>query len=60
MVTDIENKLLFTRIKSLLTRKLNNNEISEDDYCNEMNKLSALYEIVMLDIYNKLKILYNN
>lgn len=60
MVTDIENKLLFTRIKSLLTRKLNNNEISEDDYYNEINKLSTLYENTMLDIYNKLKILYSN
>lgn len=60
IVTDIENKLVFTRTKTLLTRKLNSNDITEQEYDNEKQKLSILYENAMINIYNKLKSIYCN
>lgn len=55
IVTDIENKSSFTRIKQILTRKLTNNEISEEDYENEKIKYNTLYIRKMKDIYETIK-----
>ena len=58
IITDIENKLVFTRTKNILTRKFNNNEISEHEYNLQKMELSLIYKNVMFDIYNKLILYY--
>lgn len=55
MVSDIERKMCFTRIKQYLTRALNNNEIDEDVYEREKSKFGKLYEIRMNEIYEELR-----
>lgn len=47
IITDIESKLCFTRIKHNLTRDLNQGDISEEEYNNQ----KYMYE----KIYRKLK-----
>lgn len=55
IVTSIENKYGFTRIKQMITRNINNNNISDDELNNKINKYSKLYNIKMENIYNKLR-----
>ena len=57
-VTDIERKLGFTRIKTCLTRKYNNEEISEKEYNSEKKRYQKLYEGKIKSIYEKLKTIY--
>ena len=54
-VTEIENRLCFTRIKTSLTKKFNNEEISEKEYINEKKKYQDIYENKMKNIYEKLR-----
>tara|TARA_Y100000389_G_C17425998_1_gene499560 strand:+ start:379 stop:1272 length:894 start_codon:yes stop_codon:yes gene_type:complete len=55
IVTDIENKMGFTRIKQSLTRKLNNSEITEEEYIQEQVKYGKKYINKMNEIYSTLK-----
>lgn len=55
IVTDIEHKLAFSRIKQILTRRLNNGEISDTDYQQEKIKIGEVYIKKMFDIYELLK-----
>ena len=55
IVTSIEQKIGFTRIKTNLTRKFNNEEISEEIYLSEKKKYEKLYEEKMKSIYEQLK-----
>ncbi len=56
IVTDIESKLGFKRIKQILTRKLKNNKITEEEYSQQKIEIGRLYVIKMYEIYNKLKL----
>ena len=49
IVTNIENKLGFTRIKQLLTRKIN--QLSEEEYEAQRNHYQTIYEEKMKSIY---------
>ncbi len=60
IVTSIEQKTGFTRIKSMLTRKYNNGDISEDKYNDEKKRYQAIYELKMKSIYEELKNRYSN
>jgi hypothetical protein len=55
IITDIERKLGFTRIKQTLTYKLNQNEITEEDYNKQTLHYQNIYEKKMITIYNNLK-----
>jgi len=55
IVTDIEHKLGFTRIKQTLTRKLNQSEISEEEYNTQTLYYEKIYEEKMNYIYKELK-----
>jgi len=55
IVTDVEHKLEFTRIKQTLTRHLNQNEITEKEYIEQTLIYQNIYEEKMKDIYEKLK-----
>lgn len=55
IVTDIERKLNFTRIKQNITRKLNMNEITQEDYDLMSVRYQAIYEIKMLEIYEAMR-----
>lgn len=55
IVTDIENKLCFTRIKQQLTRKLNNSEITNGEYRHQKIKIGEIYVRKIYEIYNELK-----
>jgi len=55
IVTDIERKLCFTRIKQTLTRKLNQNEITEEEYNEQTMYYQKIYEEKMKFIYVELK-----
>lgn len=55
IVTSIEQKIGFTRIKTNLTRKFNNEEISEQTYSSEKKKYEKIYEEKMKSIYEQLK-----
>lgn len=59
IVTDIESKLGFTRIKQTLTRKLNNKEITDEEYENQKIDNGELYIKKMKEIYIKLKLTLN-
>ena len=50
-VTDIEHKLGFTRIKQLLTRQLNQYEITQDEYDKTASIYQQLYEEKMKQVY---------
>ena len=56
VVTDIENNLGFTRIKQILTRKLNNCEMSEEEYSQQKTEIGEIYIKKMYEIYNELKL----
>lgn len=58
IVTCIEQKTGFTRIKSNLTRKYNSEEITEEQYNFEKKKYQILYEEKMKSIYEQLKNVY--
>lgn len=55
IITSIEQKIGFTRIKSNLTRKYNNEEISIEEYNSEKKKYENIYEEKMKSIYEQLK-----
>ena len=55
IVTDIEHKLGFTRIKQSLTRKLNQNELTEEEYNNQILYYQKIYEEKLKHIYDELK-----
>jgi len=55
IVTSIEQKTGFTRIKSCLTRKYNNGDITEEKYNEEKKKYQFIYELKMKSIYGELK-----
>ena len=56
IVTDIENKIGFTRIKQLLTKNFNNNKISLTYYEEQLTVLKNMYEEKMTQIYEELKV----
>jgi len=56
IITDIEHKLGFTRIKTKLTRDLNQLEITEDIYNQQVAYYQEIYETKMKHIYKELKI----
>jgi hypothetical protein len=60
IVTDIECKLNFTRIKQTLTRNLNQNEITLEEYNKQTLIYQKIYEEKIKDIYEKLKSKFNN
>ena len=55
IVTDIEHKLGFTRIKQSLTRNLNNGEITEEEYEVQTVYYQRIYEEKIKNIYKELK-----
>ena len=55
IVTDIEHKLGFTRIKTSLTRNLNQFEITEEEYNKQTLYYQKIYEEKMKNIYKELK-----
>jgi hypothetical protein len=57
IVTDIEHKLGFTRIKQTLTRKLNQSEITEEEYNKQTRYYQNIYEDKMKFIYKEIKLL---
>lgn len=59
LVTDIENKLGFTRIKQTLTRKLNQNEITQKEYEKQTIYYQNIYKEKMKFIYEELKQSFN-
>ena len=59
IVTDIENNLGFTRIKQILTRKLTNCEITEEEYTQQKKDMGKIYVEKMYQIYDELHLLHN-
>jgi hypothetical protein len=57
IVTDIERKLGFSRIKQTLTKKLNQSEITEEEYNKQTLYYEKIYEEKMKFIYKELKLL---
>jgi len=51
--------LVFTRIKQNLTRKLNNFEITEEEYNQKKIEIGLIYVNKMYEIYNQLKLCIN-
>ncbi len=60
IITDIERKLGFIRIKQTLTYKLNQLEITEEDYNKQTLHYQNIYEKKMITIYDNLKTFYDN
>ena len=60
LVTEIEKKKGFIRIKANLTRKYNSGEINEERYINEKKRYQKIYEVEMKSIYEELKNIYIN
>lgn len=56
IVTDIENKLGFTRIKQALTRSLNQSEITQDHYNTQIQMYQHIYEEKMTHIYKEIQL----
>lgn len=56
IVTDIENKLGFTRIKQSLTRSLNQCEIPLDNYNSQIQMYQNIYEEKMKNIYKEIQL----
>ena len=54
-VTDIERKIGFTRMKMILTKSLNQNEITPDEYIAQTVIYQNLYEEKMKSIYAQMK-----
>jgi hypothetical protein len=57
IVTDIEHKLGFSRIKQTLTRSLNQSEITEEEYNKQTLYYQKIYEEKMKNIYEELKLM---
>jgi DNA-directed RNA polymerase subunit RPC12/RpoP len=57
IVTDIEHKLGFTRIKQALTRNLNNGEITEEEYGCQTLYYQNIYDVKIKNMYTELKML---
>jgi hypothetical protein len=57
IVTDIEHKLGFTRIKQTLTRTLNQSEITEEDHNRQTLYYQKIYEDKFKFIYKELKLI---
>ena len=55
IVTDLENKLGFTRVKSSLSRSKNNGEISDDSYNEQREKYEKIYYDRMNKLYMDLR-----
>ena len=60
IITTIEQKTGFTRIKSCLTRKYNNGDISVEGHNEEKKRYQCIYELKMKSIYEELKNRYIN
>jgi len=56
-VTNIEKLFGFTKMKTSLTRRLNTNKITEEEYNEYILNYQKLYEEKMKDVYAKLKVL---
>lgn len=54
-ITDLESRLGFTRIKKMLSRQYNSNEITHDEYLEAKNKYDKIYTAKMSQLYEKLK-----
>lgn len=59
LVTDIEHKCGFTRIKQNLTRTFNQSEITQEEYDEQTLYYQKIYEEKMNMIYEELKQLFN-
>jgi hypothetical protein len=55
MITKIENKFIFTKIKSKLTRQLRRKQITEEEYNVECIKYNKIYEDKMTKIYSMIR-----
>ena len=55
IVTDIERRFGFTRIKQLLTKSFNQKEIVEEEYCRQIQVYQEIYKEKMKNIYEELK-----
>lgn len=58
IVTDIERRLNFTRIKQTMTRRLNAEEITPEEYDQQSARYQAIYEDKMMEIYGTLRKIY--
>lgn len=58
LVTDIESKLGYTRIKQILTKQLNQCEITKEEHDIEIKIYQKNYEYKMQYIYEELKVKY--
>ena len=58
LITKLEGKYPFKRVKSNLTRKFNLKEISGNEYETQKNKWDIIYRATMSEIYNKLAVEY--
>lgn len=56
LVTEVERCLGFTRIKQLMTRRLNALEISQEVYDEGVVKYQVLYRAKMINIYDELSL----
>jgi len=56
IICDIESKWNFTRTKQILTRKLNNFEITEEEYTQQKIEIGEKYVKKMYDLYDELKL----
>lgn len=55
MITKFENKFIFTKIKSKLTRQLRRKQITEEEYNVECIKYNKIYEDKMTKIYSMIR-----
>lgn len=60
IITEIERKIGFTRIKIILSRRFTQGEMSEEEYNQQKNHFQSLYEEKFKDIYNKVKYFFQN
>ena len=55
MITKFENKFIFTKIKSKLTRQIRKKQITEEEYNMECIKYNKIYEDKMAKIYSMIR-----
>ena len=55
IITHMERALGFTKQKITLTRKINNNEITPDEYEQQLQKYKTIYDEIMVPIYESIK-----
>jgi hypothetical protein len=55
IITHMERALGFTKQKILLTRKINQNEITPDEYEQQLQKYKTIYDEIMVPIYESIK-----